>query len=65
MVCEKSLAAAVASLYGPDARVIAKEPVYGGDINRAYRLLLSDGTYLFMKSNPSMGLPFFRAEAAG
>ncbi len=65
MVCENSLAAAVASLYGEDVRVIAKEPVYGGDINRAYRLLLSDGTYLFMKSNPSMGLPFFRAEAEG
>ena len=37
----------------------------GGDINRAYALLLSDGSKLFMKANRKENADFFRAEAEG
>ena len=36
-------------------------PVYGGDINDAYKLTLSDGRQVFMKANRSAGLSFFQA----
>ena len=62
MVCETSLAAAVVSLYGKDVRVVAKEPVYGGDINQSYCLSLSDGTPVFLKCNTLNNLSFFAAE---
>ena len=34
-------------LYGPDARIVARAPVGGGDINEAYHLVLQDGRDLF------------------
>ncbi len=37
----------------------------GGDINRAYALLLSDGSRMFMKANRRENADFFRAEAEG
>ena len=40
-------------------------PVFGGDINDAYKLTLSDGRQVFMKANRSAGLSFFQAEADG
>ena len=40
-------------------------PVYGGDINDAYKLTLSDDRQVFMKANRSAGLSFFQAEADG
>ena len=40
-------------------------PVYGGDINDAYKLNLSDGRLIFMKVNRSSGSSFFQAEADG
>ena len=40
-------------------------PVYGGDINDAYKLALTDGRQVFMKANRSAGLSFFQAEADG
>lgn len=39
--------------------------VGGGDINRAYRLTLSDGRDLFVKANTPSLLPMFQAEAEG
>ena len=60
-----SLDAAVTTLFGDGVRVAGRHPVYGGDINRSYRLSLSDGSALFMKCNTMRNLPFFTAEAQG
>ena len=60
-----SLDAAVRELFGDSLRIADKRPVHGGDINRAYRLSLSDGSNLFMKCNTVRNLPFFTAEAQG
>ena len=38
-------------------------PISGGDINDAYKLILTDGRQVFMKANRSAGLSFFQAEA--
>jgi fructosamine-3-kinase len=43
-------------------RVIKKTPLSGGDINRAYKLTLTDGTFLFLKENSKSNLSFFTAE---
>ena len=51
--------------YGSSITVTGKTPVSGGDINRAYTLLLSDGSILFMKANRRENGDFFRAEAEG
>ena len=53
------------NIYGNDISVMSKTPVSGGDINRAYALLLSDGSRLFMKANHRENADFFRAEAEG
>lgn len=47
------------------AEIARSFPVSGGDINRAHRLTLTDGTQVFMKSNGKAGPDFFRAEADG
>lgn len=47
------------------ARIADIAPVSGGDINRAYRLTLSDGARVFMKANAQASPAFFRAEAQG
>ncbi len=49
----------------PGASLEARRSVGGGDINRAYRLTLSDRTELFAKANASSLLPMFEAEAEG
>lgn len=49
----------------PGASLEARRPVGGSDLNRVYRLTLSDGTELFAKSNPSSLLPMYEAEAEG
>ena len=60
-----SMDAAIAALFGDSVRIAGRHPVYGGDINRSYRLSLSDGSALFMKCNTARNLPFFTAEAQG
>lgn len=40
-------------------------PVSGGDINRAYRLTLTNGEQVFLKLNAGDKLPMFQAEAKG
>ena len=60
-----SLEEAIRAVFGSRARVESMSGVSGGDINRAYRLTLSDGTGVFMKSNATANLPFFTAEAEG
>lgn len=56
---------AISKLFGENLHIVSKCPVYGGDINEAYRLSLSDGTAIFMKCNTMSNLPFFEAEAKG
>ena len=60
-----SLAEAVRSICGQQRTITGKSPVFGGDINEAFRLTLDDGTSLFMKSNALGLLPAFEAEEAG
>ena len=60
-----SLAEAVRSICGQQRIITGKSPVFGGDINEAFRLTLDDGTSLFMKSNAPSLLPAFEAEEAG
>ena len=60
-----SLAEAIRSICGQQRTITDKSPVFGGDINEAFRLTLDDGTSLFMKSNAPDLLPAFEAEQAG
>lgn len=60
-----SLEEALRTLFG-DGTVIAKtERIFGGDINEAYGLTLTDGHPVFMKVNSRKEADFFAAEAAG
>ena len=60
-----SLEEAIAILFGENVRIVSRRAVYGGDINESYRLSLSEGTAIFMKSNIYKNLSFFEAEAKG
>ena len=60
-----SLAAALESLFSSSVSIVRTERLSGGDINKAYALLLNDGTRLCIKTNRKERLPFFTAEAAG
>ena len=61
----KSLLEAIRLICGQERIMAGKSPVFGGDINEAFRLTLDDGTSLFMKSNAPNLLPAFEAEQAG
>ena len=65
MTHRNTLEEAIAEIFGNGLQIVGKQQVYGGDINRTYRLTLSDGTSVFMKSNTLKNLPFFEAEAKG
>jgi len=47
------------------ARVVAVEPVAGGDINEAFRVRLGDGRVVFVKAHAAPPAGMFAAEAAG
>ena len=55
----------ISTLFGENQRIVNKHPIYGGDINEAYRLSLSDGSAVFIKCNTLKNLPLFEAEAKG
>ena len=67
--CASSLGDALARTFGPGARVADRRSVSGGDINRAARLTVDDGTGktvpVFVKENSASLLSMFEAEAAG
>ena len=65
MIHKSSLEEAIDGIFGKDLQIVGKQQVYGGDINRTYRLTLSDGASVFMKSNTLNNLTFFEAEAKG
>ena len=54
-----------ADVFGENVHIVGKRPVYGGDINRSYRLFLSDGSSVFMKCNKPGNYPFFEKETEG
>lgn len=58
-----SLEESIHSVFGNDAREIKRERVHGGDINDAYRLSLSTGEKVFVKTNSIGNWEFFRAES--
>ena len=60
-----SLTSALEALRGPGTGILSEKRVFGGDINDARRLALTDGTVLFMKSNALSGEAMFKAEFAG
>ena len=62
---KNTLEEAITEIYGSGLQIVSKQPVHGGDINRSYRLTLSDGRLVFLKSNTVKNLPFFEAEAKG
>ena len=55
----------ISGLFGTGMQIVSRRQVYGGDINLSYRLTLSDGRSVFMKSNTPENLSFFEAEAKG
>ena len=46
-------------------RIVRRERIYGGDINKAWRLELDDGSTVFMKTNLPENAAYFKAESAG
>ncbi len=60
-----SLDQALHSLFGNNVKITDRKQVAGGDINEAYRLTLSDGMHIFMKSNQGKSVSFFQREAEG
>ena len=52
-------------LFGNGIRIAGIRPVFGGDINRAYRMSLSDGSCVFLKENSRENIGFFEAERKG
>ena len=45
--------------------IVRRERIYGGDINKAWRAELKDGSEVFMKTNAPENAAFFEAEAKG
>ena len=60
-----SLGHALTSLFGAGIQAAGMERIAGGDINEAYKLALTDGSYVFLKMNIEKNAPFFAAEALG
>lgn len=60
-----SLKNALCVLFGEEIKIESASLLSGGDINEAYRLTLTDGKYIFMKTNKKENSSLFTAEAAG
>ena len=65
MLKASSISEAISALFSPSVTVADRQRVSGGDINRAYRLELSDGARVFLKCNRPDLLAMFTAEAEG
>ena len=63
--CYENLNQAIAGVFGEGTFVRERNPVSGGDINRAYALMLSNGERIFMKDNSIAKRGFFIAESDG
>jgi len=60
---DRALEVALGASLGSE--VVSARPVAGGDINRAYEIVLHDGRSLFAKANPRSPRGMFAAEARG
>lgn len=60
-----SLNEALADTCGEEVHVIERKAVHGGDANDSYKLILSNGRALFIKTNGIEKADSFRAEAEG
>lgn len=60
-----SIEKAVKSIFGSDEEIKSMERIHGGDINDAYRLTLSSGERIFVKTNSKEHMDFFLTESAG
>ena len=65
MIIAESLSEAVESVCGAGISIREKRPVFGGDINHAYALTLSDGSVIFMKANTRARFGIFEGESEG
>lgn len=65
MLSSNSIAEAICALFGPGVSVVDWQRVPGGDINRAYRLGLSNGERVFLKCNRPELKDMFLSEARG
>ena len=65
MLSVNSIDSAISALFGPSVKIVDRQRVSGGDINRAYRLGLSNGECVFLKCNRVGLLGMFNAEARG
>lgn len=60
-----SLEEAVQAAFGESAVILRSDSIPGGDINDAYRVMLSDRKKIFVKMNMTGNLNFFLTEAGG
>ena len=60
-----SIDSALESLFGKGTKIAQSDRVFGGDINDAYSLTLTNGARIFMKTNTVKNAAFFQAEALG
>lgn len=60
-----SIEAAVRDCFGDGVSVVRSDSIPGGDINRAYRMELSSGDWIFVKTNTIHNIRFFLTESKG
>lgn len=61
----QSIKEAICDHFGKSTRIIKDTRVYGGDINDSYRITLSGGEKVFVKTNSIRNSEFFAAESLG
>lgn len=61
----EALTRRIRELWGPSTSLVRAEPVSGGDIHEAARIVLSDGRTLFVKYNPEPLPGLFEVEERG
>lgn len=61
----KTLDEVIKRVYGADIYVADRKRAFGGDINEAFFLKLSDGQLVFLKENEKRNKGFFSAEVEG
>lgn len=60
-----SIEAAVHAVFGSGADILSNDRIHGGDINDAYKISLSSGEKVFIKTNSVKNAKFFLAESLG
>lgn len=60
-----SIVAAIKAIFGHDAMMVRQDRLSGGDINHAYRINVSTGDKVFVKTNLTKNWGFFLTESNG